>query len=142
MNFFLTIVVIPVVVVAALAIWIRTVSPDPARFARPAEMPEPGTHTTMVESVTVLTPPDPAAAFQRLADIVASAPRTTEVARDPDHRAFVVRTWVMGFPDVIHVWHDGTHLAIRGKLTLGKGDAGVNKRRNAEWLKKADLTPP
>ncbi|QFU09144.1 hypothetical protein PARPLA_01721 [Rhodobacteraceae bacterium THAF1] len=124
-----------------LAFWIRTISPDAARLERPDTMPEPGTHTTMGGSTTVLMPKDLDAAFNRLHQVVQNSDRTTRMASDPDHRSFVTRTKVMGFPDVVHVWREGGRLAISGHLTIGKGDAGVNAKRNVRWLEEAGLTP-
>ena len=141
-QFILVAAIIVLVVWGGLAFWIRSVNPDAARLERPDAMPDPGIHTTMGGSTTVLMPDDPDAAFDRLQQVVQTGDRTKRVASDPDHRSFVTRTKVMGFPDVIHVWRDGDRLAISGHLTLGKGDAGVNKRRNAAWLAEAGLSQP
>ena len=142
MKFVLIAVVIILAAWGGLALWARSVNPAQSRFERPATTPDVGVHTTEGGSTTVLTPADPAAAFDRLNKVIAATDRTTRKVDSPKHTAYVTRTPVMGFPDVTNVWLDGDRLAISGHLTIGKSDMGVNAKRIAGWLKDAGLSQP
>jgi len=79
--------------------------------------------------------------------VVLSGPRTTQIAEFGGGRqvAYVQRSAVLGFPDVISVLflesRDGATFAIYSRSVFGHSDFGVNKARIDGWLERLEIEP-
>ncbi|MGV6840304.1 MAG: hypothetical protein ACWA40_08935 [Planktomarina sp.] len=82
------------------------------------------------------------AQFQQLMDHILQTSRLSEVdTQIPATRIFIVRSWLWGFPDVIHVTRTADVLILDGRLVFGQSDFGVNRRRILGWLNAAGIDP-
>lgn len=74
---------------------------------------------------------DAASSWQRLCDIVASAPRTRVITRTPDYLHAEAQSWLLGFVDDLefHLRPDGSAIDCRSASRRGRSDFGVNRRR-------------
>lgn len=109
---------------------------------RPGPM-EPGVHPAPggVKIVRPLAelPPD---AVARLTAIAADTPRTTRIGTGDDPAAFVTRSRLWGFPDIILVWVADGNLHLQSHLVFGRNDLGVNAARAARWFEALETAKP
>lgn len=120
------------VLIVALAAYIRLAPSDPARWHVP---PRADADRDFKEGVlrVVQTGPD---GLAQLDAIIRATPRTQVLAGSVDEGliTYVTRTRVIGFPDYTTVQQDGETLRIHGRLRFGRTDFGVNKARVDGWL--------
>lgn len=72
---------------------------------------------------------DPAAAMQRLQEILSAMPRTELVIAKPDYLYAECATRLMGFVDDLEFHCDGRAIQVRSASRLGHSDLGVNRKR-------------
>lgn len=79
---------------------------------------------------------DPQARLQAWADLVAAAPRARPLAGTvaEGHLSFVIRSRLIGFPDIVNLWLAEDALHIRSASVYGRSDLGVNRDRVQGWL--------
>lgn len=86
----------------------------------------------------------PEAVLARVAEYAASEPRVTRIddGGDPAYAAFIQRSALIGFPDVVSVRavalaEGGAGLALYSRSVYGYSDLGVNKARAEKWVQAA-----
>lgn len=117
-----------------------------------------GPHTTIAGPAGTTPAPDiatrrypvpPARLFEAITAVAATEPRSFPLARDPDRleAAYVVRSQVFGFPDVVLLRvgaaaEAGSTLVLHSASRYGEYDFGVNKARLVHWLARLDAVLP
>lgn len=114
----------------------------PAKHFEPRDYDTGLGEYTATGSSRFVLPAVPDAQYQRLMEQIVATPRVTEQGSTiPYTRVFIARSWLWGFPDVIHVTRTDGGLILDGHLVYGYSDMGVNRRRIMEWLKGAGIDP-
>lgn len=72
---------------------------------------------------------EPAAAMQRLHEIVSAMPRTEVLQAKPDYLYAECATCLLGFVDDLEFLYDGRVIQVRSASRLGYSDLGVNRKR-------------
>ncbi len=145
MRILLYIVIAIVVLAVAAAAYFRLAPLDAeALHVDPAEVSPPASpnHALMVGTSGHFIQATPEEIATRIA-AVAAADGATRLAGSPEegHATYVVRSRVMGFPDIISLrWQaqdGGTQLDIFSRSVYGYSDLGVNTRRAHRWSQAA-----
>jgi hypothetical protein len=124
------------VLVVALALWVRLAPSDPARWhVDPATTADPTTpNFARVDRVVALPPAEVAARIAAMA----SAEGAVRLAGDDTHATWIARTRLMGYPDYVSLRltpeAGGTRIQALSRSRFGQGDMGVNAARLARWL--------
>ena len=137
MGFLKKLFKIVVVLVLALAAYVRLAPSDVARWhvapnVDQDEILKGGAKRRLT------TGPD---GLQRLHEIALKTPGTTVLAGDPDQGmvTYITRSRTVGFPDYTTVQQQGDDLLIYARLRFGSSDLGVNAARLDVWGRA--LTP-
>ncbi len=119
--------------VVGFGLWVRLAPSEVARW----HVAPPAAEGRFPGGVVVRVPGD-AAAFARLAGIIAATPRTRILAGNADQRriTFVTRSALWGFPDYTTISLEEGTIAIHARLRFGRSDLGVNAGRVARWLEQ------
>ncbi|MDT8855649.1 DUF1499 domain-containing protein [Paracoccaceae bacterium Fryx2] len=138
-----------VVLLGAVAVWVRVAPTDTAVWhvdPATAAKPDKPNHWLLradgeAPALQLALPPDQAAA--RLAEIAAATPRTIVLAGQGDHVTWVTRSALFGFPDYTSVritpTAAGSEVTIFARARFGYSDMAVNRKRVEDWA--ARLAP-
>lgn len=145
MRFVLYLVALLAVLAAAAAIYVRVAPIDPDRWhVDPAEVSPPATpnFALLAGRQAVPVDADPAIVAERLGAVAeAEGARVLAGSLDEGFASFVVRSGVIGFPDVVSIRltarDGGTDLHIFSRSRFGLSDLGVNTARVQRWITAA-----
>jgi uncharacterized protein (DUF1499 family) len=134
MKYLIVIALVLVAGVAALALGMRLVAHDPARWhVDPRSAADPGSRNFARRTVDLDLSPE--AAISRFQAVAHPA---LIVAGDARHFTLVTRTRFMGFPDYITALAEdhagGARLHLFSRARFGDSDLGLNARRLDAWL--------
>lgn len=126
-----------IVVLAALMLYIRLASTDPALWHQRPTAQTPGdvlTDSSFLAARRITAPVSQV--LDAVRDTALATPRTRLLAGSiaEGMMTFQTRSWLWGFPDQTTVAIDGDLLVIYGRLRFGNADLGVNKARVENWL--------
>ena len=124
-------IILMVTAVVALVVYARFTSVMPKPLDAPENITSDQDLTGGFTAVRPFTG-NAATLTKRITDIVLATPRTRKLSDDP--LQFVMRSRVVGFPDVTTVQVRDGVLLIHAHLVIGKSDLGVNKARVLDWL--------
>jgi len=142
----LRISIILVVLVVALAAYVRLAPTDPAVWHKVPRAAEPGNAATATSFLAVRRIVAPAPEVLRAIEQRAlAAPRTTLLAGSVAEAmiTFETRSLLWGFPDYTTVAIRGDLLAVYGRPRFGRSFLDVNRARVESWLETlGPLTAP
>ena len=142
-------ILVVVVLVAALAAYVRLAPSDPARWhTDPAEAePGPGRFVVKPEGGDTdgpLLAMPPREALAALDAVARSTPRTRVLAGSVEEGriTYVTRSALWGFPDYTTAEavpaEGGARLVVFARLRFGESDMGVNAARVRGWLERLE----
>ncbi|MDF1873760.1 DUF1499 domain-containing protein [Vannielia sp.] len=130
------VLVILVCAVAGFAAWVRLAPLPEARMVAEPGPDAPGRHRGEGDYKVVIPLANlPEGARERLEAEIARTPR----ARPKGEGAWVVRSALWGFPDIVRLWQADGALHLHSGLVIGKSDMGVNAKRVDGWLERAGI---
>ncbi|WP_319826442.1 DUF1499 domain-containing protein [Thalassovita sp.] len=125
--------VLPLILVAGFAVWVRLAPTDPARWHLPVE----GRADKDFKAGALRVISGGAQVLVALDGIILATPRTRVLAGSVSggRVSYVTRSKLWGFPDYTTVELRGEEIAILGRSRFGRSDMGVNRARIEAWLK-------